>query len=70
MLPKTVATLALANAAPSAKPGAQAEVVLRVTRVADYGGDFKEVQLVLPKDAKGISARRGDHPRPARTKPS
>jgi hypothetical protein len=55
VLPKTVATLALANAAPSAKPGAQAEVVLRVTRQADYAGDFK-VQLVLPKDTKGISA--------------
>jgi hypothetical protein len=55
VLPKTVATLALTNAAPSAKPGAQAEVVLRVTRQADYAGEFK-VQVVLPKDTKGISA--------------
>jgi hypothetical protein len=54
VLPKTVATLALANATPSAKPGGQAEVVLRVTRQADYAGDFK-VQVVLPKDTKGIS---------------
>jgi hypothetical protein len=55
VLPKTVATLALANAAPTAKAGTQAEVVLRVTRLFDYAGELK-VQVVLPPAVKGVSA--------------
>jgi hypothetical protein len=55
VLPKAVATLALSNAAPSAKAGAQAEVVLRVTRLFDYGGELK-VKVEIPSSVKGVSA--------------
>jgi hypothetical protein len=55
VLPKTVATLALAGAVPPVKAGAQAEVTLHVTRLADYNGDFK-VKVVIPAAAKGISS--------------
>jgi hypothetical protein len=55
VLPKTVANLALANAAPAAKAGSRVEVMVRVARLFEYGGDFK-VQLVVPPAVKGISA--------------
>jgi hypothetical protein len=55
VLPKSVATLALSNASPSAKPGAQAELEVKVSRIADFTGELK-VEVVLPKDMKGISA--------------
>jgi hypothetical protein len=55
VLPKTVATLALANPTATAKAGTQAEVVLRVTRLFDYAGELK-VQVVLPPAIKGVTA--------------
>ena len=55
VLPKQVATLSLANAAVTGKPGAQSEVVVKVARQQDYAGEFK-VQLVLPANIKGVSA--------------
>jgi hypothetical protein len=55
VLPKQVATLSLANAAVTAKPSSQSEVVVKVARLQDYTGEFK-VQLVLPANIKGVSA--------------
>ena len=55
VLPKTVATLSVSNAAPALKPGDQFELVVKVARTNDYTDSFK-VKLVLPKDLKGISA--------------
>ncbi|HZT81179.1 MAG TPA: hypothetical protein VFA26_13185 [Gemmataceae bacterium] len=55
VLPKQVATVALATPNPIIKVGAQVEVVVRVTRMYDYDGPFK-VDVVLPPAAKGLSA--------------
>ena len=55
VLPKQVATVSLANAAVTGKPGTQSEVVVKVARQQDYAGEFK-VQLVLPANIKGVSA--------------
>ena len=54
VLPKQVATLALANPNLTAKIGNQAELVVKVTRMYDYTGEFK-VAVVLPPNAKGVS---------------
>jgi hypothetical protein len=53
ILPKSLATLALATPNATVKIGQQAEVVLRVTRQFGYDGEFK-VQVVLPAGAKGV----------------
>jgi hypothetical protein len=50
-----VATLSLANAAVTGKPGTQSEVVVKVARQADFAGEFK-VLLVVPANIKGLSA--------------
>jgi hypothetical protein len=55
VLPKSVATVTLNPPAPTVKAGAQAELVVKVARLFDYGGEFK-VQVVLPPAAKGLSA--------------
>lgn len=55
ILPKQVATLSLANAAVTGKPGTQSEVVVKIARQADFAGQFK-VQLVVPANIKGVSA--------------
>jgi hypothetical protein len=55
VLPKQVATVSLANAALMAKPGSQADVVVKVARQQEYMGEFK-VQLVLPANLKGVTA--------------
>src|SRR5262249_14840626 len=55
VLPKVVATVAATVANPNLKAGAQAEVVVKVTRQFDYAGEFK-VQLVLPPNLKGLAA--------------
>jgi hypothetical protein len=55
VLPKQVGTLALATPNPSIKPGASTEVVLKVARLHQFGGEFA-VQLVLPPNTAGISA--------------
>jgi hypothetical protein len=55
VLPKQVGTLALSNANPMVKVGGSTELVLKVTRQFGFAGEFK-VQLVLPPNAKGISA--------------
>jgi hypothetical protein len=55
VLPKQVATLTLANANLTGKVGTQNEVVVKLARLYDFGGEFK-VQLVLPPSLKGVSA--------------
>src|SRR5205085_11830693 len=55
VLPKTVATLSVANPNLTLKAGQQAEVVVRVNRQHDYDGDFK-IELILPPNVKGVTA--------------
>jgi hypothetical protein len=55
VLPKQVATLALANPNLTAKIGAQGELQVKLTRMYDYAGEFK-VQVVLPPNVKGVTA--------------
>jgi len=55
VLPKQVATVTLANPNVTAKVGAQGEVVVKLARLYDFGGEFK-VQLVVPPEVKGVSA--------------
>jgi hypothetical protein len=55
VLPKQVGTLALATPNPMLKVGADTEVVVKVTRMYDFAGEFA-VQLVMPANAQGITA--------------
>jgi hypothetical protein len=55
VLPKQVGTLALATPNPMVKIGANTEVVVKVTRMYDFAGEFT-VQLVMPANAQGITA--------------
>jgi hypothetical protein len=55
VLPKQVATLSVDNANPMVKVGAEAVVLVKVARQFDYADAFK-VELVLPPNAKGLTA--------------
>jgi hypothetical protein len=55
VLPKQVGTLALATPNPMLKIGANSEVVVKVTRMYEFAGEFN-VQLVMPANAQGITA--------------
>lgn len=55
ILPKTLATLTLANPNPTVKAGMPLEVVVRVARQFSYTEPFK-VQLVLPPAVKDVTA--------------
>jgi hypothetical protein len=55
VLPKQVGTLALATPNPMLKVGADTEVVVKVTRMYDFAGEFA-VQFVMPPNAQGITA--------------
>jgi hypothetical protein len=55
VIPKQLATLSLANATVTAKPGTQGELQVKVARMFDYAGEFK-VQVVIPAGIKGVSA--------------
>jgi hypothetical protein len=55
VLPRTVANLSVSNAAPALKAGDEFELTVKTARTNDYTGEFK-VKLVLPPEAKGISA--------------
>jgi hypothetical protein len=55
VLPKTVATVAASVPSPNLKAGAQAEVLVKLTRQHDYAGQFT-VRLVLPPNLKGVAA--------------
>ncbi len=60
VLPKALAKVELGGS-PTIKPGAQAEVVVRVQRKFGYAGPFK-VQLVLPPNVKGVGAAEAEVP--------
>ncbi len=55
VLPKQVATLTVDNANPTIKTGAEGAISVRVARLFNYDDAFK-VELVLPPNAKGLSA--------------
>lgn len=55
VLPNQVANLSVANANVPLKVGTQAEVVVKVARLHDFGGEFT-VELVLPPNIKGVTA--------------
>jgi hypothetical protein len=55
VLPKQVANLSVDNANPAVKPGAEAAITVKVQRLFDYADAFK-VELVLPPNAKGLTA--------------
>jgi len=55
VLPNRVANLTLSNANPTAKIGADTEVVVKVARLRDFAGEFR-IQLVVPANVQGISA--------------
>jgi hypothetical protein len=55
ILPKQIATLALANASLTGKVGAAVELQVKITRMYDYAGELK-VEAVMPPAAKGITA--------------
>jgi hypothetical protein len=55
VVPKSVATVALAPANVNSKAGKDVEVTVKVSRQFDFAGEFK-VELVAPADAKGVSA--------------
>jgi len=55
ILPKSVATLTVNVPKGNIKLGMQGEVIVKVSRLYDYAGEFK-VQLVLPPDLKNVSA--------------
>jgi hypothetical protein len=54
VLPKSLATVALANMNPTAKIGMDTELVVKVTRQFDFDGEFK-VTVTLPPDVKGVT---------------
>lgn len=55
ILPKDVATLSVDNANPTIKVGGEGAIAVRVARKYDYTDTFK-VELILPKEVKGVSA--------------
>jgi hypothetical protein len=55
VVPKKVATVSVANANPTIKIGMQGDIVVRVSRLFDYAGEFK-VQLVLPPNTVDLTA--------------
>jgi len=55
VLPKSLGTVTLTPPAGTGKLGGTAEVTVKVARLYDFGGEFK-VELVLPPNAKGITA--------------
>jgi hypothetical protein len=54
VLPKSLATVAIANANAPAKVGADTEYVVKVTRMYDYEGEFK-VKVTIPQDVKDVT---------------
>jgi hypothetical protein len=54
VVPTTLGTLALANANPTVKAGAQGEVVVQVTRQFGYTGEYR-VEVVVPPAVKGVT---------------
>ncbi len=54
VLPKEVAKLTVGPTNPKVKLGAKTELLVKVTRLYDYAGEFK-VRLVLPPGVTGLS---------------
>jgi hypothetical protein len=54
VVPTTLGTLALANANPTVKVGAQSEVVVKVTRLFGYTGEYR-VEVLVPPAVKGVT---------------
>jgi hypothetical protein len=61
VLPKHLATIALAPDNPSVKAGQETEVVVKLTRMNNFKGKFR-IQLVLPPKVKGITAEEATVP--------
>jgi hypothetical protein len=61
VLPKQVATVALAPNNAAVKPGRETAVVVKVNRLYDFDGEFK-VELVLPPGLKGVHAEEASIP--------
>jgi hypothetical protein len=55
VLPRQVARLSVDPGGASLKPGREAQLTVRVQRLANYDGEFK-VELVIPSGTKGIHA--------------
>ena len=55
VLPKNLGTVAVTVPNPNVKVGGETEVVVKITRLFDYAGEFK-VELVLPANVQGVSA--------------
>lgn len=55
VIPKQVGSISLADENVTAKIGAQSAVVVKVTRMYEFGGEFR-LHVVLPSNAKGITA--------------
>src|SRR5262249_36743818 len=61
VLPKQVASLTVANPSPTVKAGEEVEVTVKVARQHDFADSFR-VKLVLPREARGLSAEEGTLP--------
>jgi hypothetical protein len=55
ILPKQLATVALAEPNLTAKVGAQVEALVKVTRMFDFAGEFK-IEVIIPAAVKGVTA--------------
>jgi hypothetical protein len=55
VLPKNLATVAVTVPNPNVKAGGEVEVLVKLTRLYEYAGEFK-VELVLPANLQGIAA--------------
>jgi len=56
VLPKNVGTVAVSVPNANVKAGTEIEVVVKITRLFDYAGEFK-VELVPPANVQGVSAQ-------------
>jgi hypothetical protein len=61
VLPKQVANVQLSSNSVNVKPGKEAEVTVRVSRMYDFDGEFK-VELVQPSGTKGLRAEEATIP--------
>jgi hypothetical protein len=55
VVPKELARLSIEPGTPTVKAGADTEITVRLDRQFGFGGEFR-IELVAPKDVKGLSA--------------
>jgi hypothetical protein len=55
VLPKALASVSLVTQNPTVKAGMESEIVVKITRMYEFAGEFK-VQVVVPAGAKGVTA--------------